>query len=119
MTPLSDRQLLKITREFRRGILQGACADRMCFAVCAPLQGLLSACGLETELIEADFPFMDHVWLKLPDGRILDSTASQFSDPLHRLPAVYLGPLPAVYRRWMAEASADEATSVEARAVSR
>lgn len=73
----------------------------MCFAVCGPLQPLLSLAGVETELVEAwfkrEYGEQNHYWLKLPDGRILDPTADQFG-----LPAVYLGPIPEDYRRAMA-----------------
>jgi hypothetical protein len=62
--------------------------------VSAPLQGLLSAVyGIETSLEEADLGHTNHVFLRLPDGRILDATADQFD-----LPCVYLGPLPELYR---------------------
>jgi hypothetical protein len=64
----------------------------MCFAVSAALQGYLSSCGVETELVEADFGHTNHFWLRLPDGRILDPTADQFG-----LSPVYLGKLPTKY----------------------
>lgn len=64
----------------------------MCFAVCAPLQGLLSASGIETELEGINFPEVNHYFLRLPDGRILDPTADQFG-----LEPVYLGPMPLQY----------------------
>ena len=83
---MTDRQLLKATRQFRDGILEGRSSDRMCFMVCFALQGFLSACGLETLLIEAEFRDTNHVWLQLPDGRVLDPTADQFG-----LAPVYLG----------------------------
>lgn len=76
----------------------------MCFAVCAPLQAWLEAGGVESNLITADFPQMNHVWLELSDGRILDPTADQFG-----LEPVYLGALPAVYARWMDEARTADA----------
>lgn len=68
----------------------------MCFAVCAALQGWLSCCGLETELVEADFGHVNHVWLQLPNGDILDPTADQFG-----LEPVYLGPVPSQYQALM------------------
>jgi hypothetical protein len=82
----------------RKGILGKRSSRMMCMAVSAPLQGLLAALyGVETELETVDFPESNHVWLRLPDGRILDATADQFG-----LEPVYLGEVPEIYRRWMA-----------------
>jgi hypothetical protein len=114
---MTEKKLRRAVTAFRKSILDGRSADRMCFAVCAPLQGFLSACGVETELVEEEFDIFgfwtDHVWLKLPDGRIIDPTAGQFSDPLHPLPAIYIEPLPELYRQWIARAAAtaDEPTT--------
>ena len=96
---MSDRELCKIASGVRRGILGKQSSDRMCLAVCLPLQGYLSFfCRLETELVEGDFDHINHYWLKLPDGRILDPTADQFSTPERPMPKVYLGPLPDWYK---------------------
>lgn len=89
---MSDRQLRKFVAGFRRGILAGQPSAFMCFAVCAPLQTLLSLAGVHTELTEANFLDINHVWLTLPDGRIIDPTADQFG-----LEPVYIGPLPLLY----------------------
>lgn len=95
---MTDKQLKRIAREFRRGILGKRPSKLMCMAVSAPLQGLLSALyGVECVLEELDFPQCNHVFLRLPDGRILDATADQFG-----LEAVYLGEVPDVYKNWMA-----------------
>lgn len=71
----------------------------MCLAVCLPLEGLLRAAGVEAMAEKADFPghpeVASHMWLRLPDGRILDPTADQFG-----LPPVYLGELPNQYMLW-------------------
>ena len=90
---LSDRELRKLAREFRRGLLGQRSAHMMCFAISAGLQAYLSAWGVETELVSADFKDGNHVWLRLADNRILDASADQFG-----LPAIYLGPLPLAYR---------------------
>lgn len=98
-------ELRRFVTAFRVGILDGRRSDRMCFAVCAPLQSLLSVCGVETELVEADFDqngLCNHVWLRLSDGTIIDPTADQFSTPEQKRPKVYIGPLPAQYAEWMA-----------------
>ena len=90
---MSDRELLSMARSFRKGILGKRPSDMMCFAVCAPLQAYLAIFGVELELVEADFGRVNHVWLALSDGRILDPTADQFGIK----PAVYLGPIPSAY----------------------
>lgn len=100
---MTDRQLKRFAREFRCGILNGQSPDRMCFAVCAPLQTLLDIAGIETEMVEAHFSEINHVWLRLKDGRILDPTADQFG-----LEAIYLGPLPLIYETRQAKLAASE-----------
>ena len=41
----------------------------------------------------------NHYWLKLPDGRILDPTASQFKTPEgEEMPKMYLGEKPKWYK---------------------
>lgn len=97
---MKDKALIKFATAFRDGILDGGSSVWMCFAVCAPLAGLLHAHGVKVELIEADLGACNHVWLRLPDGRALDPTADQFSNyqfaalgiETMELPPVYLGP---------------------------
>lgn len=95
---MTDAELLEVSTEFRDGILGPRGHPlRMCFAVCAPLRGYLKAMhGFKTELVEGWIKKgkrdCNHYWLKLPDGRVLDPTASQFNDVFKRqMPTVYLG----------------------------
>jgi hypothetical protein len=94
---VKDATLKRIAKEMRAGILGKRSSRLMCMAISAPLQGMLSAVyNFETELETVDFPHSDHVWLRLPDGRILDATADQFG-----LDPVYLGQVPELYQSWM------------------
>jgi hypothetical protein len=100
---MTDKELIKITGQFTKGLLGKRKSNGMCFAVSAPLQGYLSACGLETELIEGEIKIgkdiHNHCWLKLPDGRILDPTANQFKTPDGKdMPITYLGKKPKWYK---------------------
>jgi hypothetical protein len=96
---VDEKELREIVTGFRGGVIGKRSSDRMCLAVCAPLQGLLSAFGYETELVEGDFEHTNHYWLRLPDGRIIDPTADQFTTPTGaRMPKVYIGELPEWYR---------------------
>lgn len=115
--PITDAKLLRITRDFRAGILGDVPSRSMCFAVCAPLVGFLDMLGVRSELVEVDFGFINHVFLRLADGRVLDPTADQFLDRDDDcfqevcehgppLPDVYLGPMPAVYAHWIDQARA-------------
>ena len=91
---MTDAELKRIARQFRRGILGKRPSAQMCMAVSASLQGVLSALyGVDTVLEEIQLRDMNHVFLRLADGRILDATADQFG-----LDAVYLGDLPDAYR---------------------
>ncbi len=89
---MTDRQLVRHAREFRDGILDGDPSTSMCFAICAPLAGLLKFYGVEVELVEGMNDIGNHVWLRLPDGRVLDPTADQYNG-VHgaTFPPVYLG----------------------------
>jgi hypothetical protein len=98
-----DKHLKQIVTAFRNGILNGRASRGMCFAVSWPLQGYLSAIGVETEIVEGEVdPYpTNHFWLALNDGRIIDATANQFNEPLmpskRRMPKVYIGELPLWY----------------------
>jgi hypothetical protein len=90
---VSDAELHALAADFRDGLLAGRGSAAMCFAVAAPLQGLLSMCGVEAEMVEGSFMEWNHFWLRLPDGRVLDPTADQFNGRLDEpLPPVYIGP---------------------------
>jgi hypothetical protein len=90
---MTDRKLKRIARDVRDGILNGRSSELMCAAVCLPLQTFLHCCyDIKASIEEAQFSEVNHIWLRLPDGRILDPTADQFG-----LEPVYLGPLPRLY----------------------
>ncbi len=95
---MTDKQLVKIARDMRKGILGKRSSTDMCMIISAPLQGVLSAlygvaCELEEIwLDETPRGTTNHVFLRLSDGRILDATADQFG-----LDAIYLGSIPAFY----------------------
>jgi len=98
---VTDKQLVRIAKGMRSGVLDGRRSRMMCAVVCAPLQGYLGALGFDTELIDGEVPtdevLFQHVWLETKDGRIIDPTADQF--PHTGLPPVYVGPLPDCYTR--------------------
>lgn len=91
---MTDEELVHIATDFREGMLDGEPSAMMCAMVCWPLAGLLACYGVEAEAVEGDLGHINHIWLKLPDGRALDPTADQFNDmfPKMNLPPVYLGP---------------------------
>ena len=108
---MTDKQLIAATRQFRNGLLRSKGMFRpksdhfgLCYMVSAPLQGFLSISGIETELLRYDVKIFgqkaetNHFCLKLPDGRILDATASQFHTPEgEQMPDIYLGAKPDWY----------------------
>lgn len=101
---MTDRRLLKLVKDFRAGILEGATSRSMCFAVCAPLSSFLGMMKVPTKIKEGMVVTpggweSNHFWLELEDGRVLDPTADQFDDPSRgrAMPPVYLGPRPAWY----------------------
>ena len=90
---MTDAELIEFATEFREGILDGAPSRMMCFAVSAPLAGLLNFYGVDAKTVEGDVGNMNHIWIELSDGRVLDATADQFDD----MPAVYLGKPAAIH----------------------
>jgi hypothetical protein len=100
---MTDKNLIRITKSFRYGILGSGDADLMCYAVSAPLQGYLKAAHeLDTRLVSGylkietkpgRFMEPEHFWLELEDGRILDPTHDQFGYE----EKVYLGKKPSNY----------------------
>lgn len=90
---MTDAELIEFAAEFREGILNGRPSNWMCAAVCWPLATLLNMHGVECEAVESDLGDLNHVWIRLADGRALDPTADQFNIlfPHYDLPPVYLG----------------------------
>jgi hypothetical protein len=96
---MTDNELRRVCRSFRKGFLDGRSSLGMCFEVSSALQEFLSSIGVETTLVKHEDKFWNHAFLVLPDGRVLDATADQFRSspcpaliPRLRLPMVYIGP---------------------------
>lgn len=90
---MKDKEIIRITTEFRDGMLDGRPSNWTCGMVCFALRGYLEFLGLETSLYESDLGEMNHIWMMLPDGRVLDPTADQFNHwfPHRQYPKVHLG----------------------------
>ncbi len=100
---MTDKDLLKISKDFAKGVLGGNDPKNHCFYVASALGGYLSFGGLKCDLIEGEIDTGDetwnHFWLQLPDGRILDPTASQFTNPDgSKMPTIFLGEKPEWYK---------------------
>lgn len=89
---MSDRRLRNIVTGFRDGLLAGESSTFKCGMVSYALQGYLYFLGVDTKIVTLNFAEINHVFLQLPDGRIIDATADQFG-----LPPVYIGPMPLKY----------------------
>lgn len=105
---MTDKELLRIVTGFRKGILGRRKSLKMCYAICCPLQGYLSITGFETVLTEGKIKLashnkgitINHFWLTLKDGRIIDPTADQFNGMGYdAMPPVYLGEKPSYYMK--------------------
>jgi hypothetical protein len=78
---ITDEELIGMAKDFREGILQGQPSTGAFAMIRWPLHGYLSAlCGIKARCIEGAFGDWSHLWLELPDGRVLDATADQFND---------------------------------------
>ena len=84
---MTTRELKQVSREFRGGLIGKREGDMMCAVVCYALNGYLSFLGQSSTIEEVMLKYSNHVFLRLPDGRILDPTADQFGD----YPAIYVG----------------------------
>lgn len=103
---MTDTELTEFAAEFRDGILDGAPSSMRCAMVVWPMVSLLGMSGVpchavETKDIELDWGIVNHIWIQLEDGRVLDPTADQFNDPDgNPYPEIYLGPpLPHIHRQ--------------------
>lgn len=96
---MTDADLIEFATDFRNGILDGGSSRSKCAMVCWPLAGLLGLYGIECEAVESDLGKINHIWLRLPDGRTLDPTMDQLNEIFEEtFPPVYLGP-PTKYHR--------------------
>lgn len=86
---MNIRELRQITKDFRDGILKrnDGYSDMMCAVVCYPLHEYLDFLGQKATVERVMLRYTDHVFLRLPDGGVLDPTADQFGD----YPKVYIG----------------------------
>ena len=98
-----DRKLRRIVSEFRKGIIGDKNSRNYCYMIAAPLEGYLNLIGYQCHLVTqgtvtVDDTYHQHVWLELPDHRIIDPTADQFPSPDgKKMPEVYIGRLPSWY----------------------
>ena len=88
---MGDEELIEFANEFREGILDGRPSNLMCAMVSWPLASLLRCTGVDCDTVESELPEMNHIWIRLADGRTLDPTADQFSTAGKKYPKVYLG----------------------------
>ncbi len=80
---------------FRKGLIGDRESDLMCRVVCFPLAGWLAFNGVSCRVVDGEFLGVDHSWIELSDGRVLDPTIDQFNGEVVRFGKIYLGePLP-------------------------
>lgn len=95
---MNTKELLCAAREFRDGIVGNEPSERMCFMVCAPLHGYLRFVGEDVDLIQGTVSGVEHYWLRLKNGDVLDPTADQFTTTDQPMPEIYIGKQPKWYR---------------------
>ena len=90
--------LKHFVRAFRDSILVGGPPEDWCYLISAPLRLSLRALGIDCALAKGSVYGQCHFWIELPDGTIIDATASQFPRPNGRaMPVVYIGEQPEWY----------------------
>ena len=100
---MQDKELLRLTKGFMKGLLSKESSKAKCLMACWPLQSYLSMVGHSTQLTEGEINTPEgtwnHFWLTLDDKRILDPTADQFKTPDNEeMPRIYLGEKPEWYK---------------------
>jgi hypothetical protein len=95
---MTDREIIKIVKEFTKGVLGKRGTTDMCYAVCLPLQAYLAFGGIECSLTEGEVNEYHHFWITMKDGRIIDPTADQFG-----FENIYLKPQPPHYKKYSAK----------------
>ena len=102
----TDKELLSITSWYRKEYLNGNIPNGLCHAVSYPLTQYFNFIGISASLSSGsvmyrgkDNPSLySHWWVTLPDGRIIDATASQFKNiDGTDMPDIYLGDKPEWY----------------------
>lgn len=92
---METKELLRIVKGFRLGMLGAGTPTDMCFILCAPLQAYLSTIGIETELICVSRNGFGHHYLVMSDGNVIDPSADQFGS----YPDVYIGPPLSIHKK--------------------
>ncbi len=75
---MTTKQIAKNAKIFSHGILAGRSTDRMCFMVCAPLEGYFNFQGIKCRMVEGTVADNHHYWIELENGLVIDPTANQF-----------------------------------------
>ena len=86
---LNNEEILNLSREFRQAVLEKDPSDEMCMALSSNLLALLHSKGAAGSLEISELEEIDHIFIKLPDGQILDVSADQFGSQYQD---VYMGP---------------------------
>ena len=95
-----EKELMKIVRGFRKGLLKTYPSESMCYVVCAPLSGYLQFCGYNCVLVEGKVGKCHHFWIVIDGGIIVDPTADQFKKPDgSNMPDIYIGEKPSWYKK--------------------
>lgn len=76
--PISDRELIRISKDFTLGLLGGRETRDMCYIVSSALEGYLNSIGVKCEAVEGLFDGWHHWWIELEYGRVIDGTSDQF-----------------------------------------
>ena len=99
---ISDKKIFSFVKHFRAGIIGKGRPHKKCFMVCCPLVYMLRLSGIDCDFIVFEIEQFDgmheHFCISLPDGRIIDPTASQFFSPDGSpMPEIYFGEIPNHY----------------------
>ena len=99
---LTDADLIKLSTQFRYGVIGRTKSWGKCLLVTSPLYCYLKFLKVDCKMIEGYVTIGDnitnHYWILLPDNRILDATADQFNEVREKqMPKVFVGEKPDWY----------------------
>ena len=94
---MTDSEILKYAKDFRNGMYGSKDGDGLCFAVAAPLCGILRFMGVECRLVQFQvngFEKFEEHYAIIIENNLLDPTFDQIKDGN---PKVYFGSIPDNY----------------------
>lgn len=94
---MKELEIRRQAKQFCRGLLGNTDTDSKCFITSIALTSYLNTIGVECTLKEGFVKGHHHFWIGLPDGKIIDATADQFTNGNDIYPNLFVSKPPGYY----------------------